>query len=660
VAVLAAYGNAFHLGAALDGNLLVAGDPRTHAATFDALKTIFTTDYWWPSSTDLLYRPLTTASFLINYAVLDNGPQPAGYHAVNIALHTLNVWLAFALLSRLFQSRWPAFLAAVLWAVHPVGTETVANIAGRADLLTTVGLLGALLLYAEVSGQTAFRWWRYGAIFLLAALAVFAKETGAVLLGLLLLWDLAQRSGAGQGIRSRAPAWVAAAAALGIYWWLRSAVFASLPWPVQAFVDNPLRTAGFWGARWTAVKMLGMDLLLLIFPVRLCSDRSFNQIPIAGLADPWAWAALLTVLSILAVTIVRWRKDPLLFWAAGLCGLTLLPVSNLVVLISATVADRFLYLPSLAFAAAITALIYRFAPPRSAPVILLALAVLYAGRTMARNPDWDSTLALAAHDSPIAPQSARLHDSYGEYLYAADPRNLDRTIDELEKAWAILRPVPPDESNPQIPGALGTYYFLRGNLSPPQSPEARSWYDKSLSVLLRAEEISRAAERVYDESQRSHGKPPAPRRLAQLLYFQLGDTYSALGRYEDAIRAYRYGRGIDPTAPAGYDAIANAYRRHNDPAMAALTALEGALALGATPGGLDAVARSYASLPGGACAVRNQNGAAVLDVGCPRVRSDMCRALAELSQTFTEARQLDRVAAIANIAVGQYACPQSR
>jgi hypothetical protein len=110
-----------------------------------------------------------------------------------------------------------------------------------------------------------------------------------------------------------------------------------------------------------------MDLWLLIFPVKLAADRSFHQIPLAGPADPAAWASLVAMAAILAAVIARRRRDPLLFWAAGFFGLALVPVSNLVVLIGAPMAERFL--PSVGFALAVAALAYRFAAPRTAAMV---------------------------------------------------------------------------------------------------------------------------------------------------------------------------------------------------------------------------------------------------------------------------------------------------
>ena len=119
--------------------------------------------------------------------------------------------------------------------------------------------------------------------------------------------------------------------------------------------------------------------------------------------------------AIVAAVVVRRRKEPVLFWAAEFFGLTLLPASNLVVPINATMAERFLYLPAIGFAVALSALVYRFVPRRAA-VALGIVAALFAARTLVRNRDWDNEITLMGHDSKVVPRSFRVHDSYGEFL----------------------------------------------------------------------------------------------------------------------------------------------------------------------------------------------------------------------------------------------------
>jgi hypothetical protein len=381
-----------------------------------------------------------------------------------------------------------------------------------------------------------------------------------------------------------------------------------------------------------------MELALLLWPAQLVSDRAYAQILPASFSDPGAWASLIAVVGILAAVVLRRRKDAVLFWAAGFFVLTLLPASNLLIAINATMAERFLYLPAVGFAVALAALGYRFAPRHAAIVLAIATA-LFAGRTLARNRDWDNELSLMSHDVKVAPLSFRVHDTYGQFLYAADPKNLDLATAELEKAWEILSPLPPDRNTLRVPGALATYYVLKGDSFPAGSSEGQAWYLKALPVLVRADEIARVGEKVFDDAQAAHGKPVAPRRSTQMLYLLIGNANAAVGNIPKSLEAFRYGRGIEPSFLPLYDRDAAVRRSSGDLAGAARVELLKSLALGMTPPLIADVERAYASLPGGACAVTQTSGVPLINLECPPVREDLCPVLEEAAAERNDARK---------------------
>ena len=87
------YLNSFRDGLPFDNQIAIVQDNRIHAATWANIDTILTTQYWFRGGATGLYRPLTTLSYLFNYAVLGNGTDPAGYHCINFLLHAINVAL---------------------------------------------------------------------------------------------------------------------------------------------------------------------------------------------------------------------------------------------------------------------------------------------------------------------------------------------------------------------------------------------------------------------------------------------------------------------------------------------------------------------------------------------------------------------------------------
>ena len=111
--VLAAYSNSFRAGLVFDSAMVITGDTRIRAATPRNLGLILTEGYWHGNTTSGLYRPLTTASYLLNYAVFGNGTHPAGYHWVNLALHAVNVSLVYLLGIFTFEAAAPGL--GVVW-----------------------------------------------------------------------------------------------------------------------------------------------------------------------------------------------------------------------------------------------------------------------------------------------------------------------------------------------------------------------------------------------------------------------------------------------------------------------------------------------------------------------------------------------------------------
>jgi tetratricopeptide (TPR) repeat protein len=646
VIALAAYVNSFGLGLAQDSTVLVK-DTRLEL-TGDNLRLILERNYWWPAAGDGLYRPVTTLSFVFNYWFLGNGRNPAAYHLTNFVLHAVNVWLVYELALLLFGRAGPAFFAAALWAVHPICTESVTSIAGRADLLAALAILGGLLLYLRAPGKGGPL-----ALFTIATAGVFAKENAAVLIGLMLLWDLSFRS-VKSALARNWQYYAAAAASLLVLVAVRYVVFSQLA-PVQPpYVDNPLLGADFWTAHWTAIRVLGLDLWLLAFPLTLSSDHP--QRPLATLSDPRAWLALAVVAAILALVAMRRRKDPLLFWAAGFLGITLLPTSNLLVIIGAAMGERFLYLPAMAFVVAITALLYRLKTERYARAALIALMVLYMVRTVSRNPDWNDNASLSSADVPHTPNSFRLRDMMAQTLFAQDALgNIDRAIAEQEASWHLIAAFPPARSSTIPPTLLGQYYADKAELVPPA--EQRGWYEKSLAMLLQAREISQAIEKMYDVLQRAHGAPMIRASNPQL-YLSLGNTYMHLGDYPRAIEAMRFGQGINPRTLEVYDGLNVAYTATGNFQSAVVNTEEKALVDNFQPATMSALRELYLNLPDGQCAfVQHGAGWEFNMAGCPRVKGDVCAAFAALTEAYRESRSPDSAQQLQLAAVQQYGCP---
>jgi tetratricopeptide (TPR) repeat protein len=440
---------------------------------------------------------------------------------------------------------------------------------------------------------------------------------------------------------------------------VRRLVFEPLPLPWYGFANNPIAEAGFWAARLTAIKVIGLDLWLLLCPLRLTCDRSYNQIPLANWPDPFAWIALAVVAAILALALARYRQDRLIFFAAGFAGIALLPTSNLLFPIGSIMGERFLYLPSVGFAIALAALVYRPGRERLAAVALTTVVALFACRTFARNFAWKDDLALAANDVLVAPQSFKLHLNLADALYKQDPvRNIDGAIREAETAWDIVRPLPPELIPPLTPNNLGSYYGAKGDqMGGLTTAQGRALYRKALAVLLRAGEADQAGEKKYDQDLAAHGKPLAFRIGFQRVYLNLGLVYDRMGRNVEALEAYRHAQSLNPETTMFYDLISETCLAIGNPELAALALVEKHLVSPNDPGTISALRDLYRKIPGGDCAIGYSGGQPALDATCPRVHHDLCQASIDLAHAFLEARKPGWAREIGRVAIQRYACP---
>uniref|UniRef100_A0A8C6QPN2 dolichyl-phosphate-mannose--protein mannosyltransferase n=1 Tax=Nannospalax galili TaxID=1026970 RepID=A0A8C6QPN2_NANGA len=162
---------------------------------------VFTNDFWGKGLADSTshksYRPLCVLSFRLN--IFLTGMNTFYFHAVNVILHCLvTLVLMYTCHKTVFKSRGLAFVTALLFAVHPVHTEAVAGIVGRADVLACLLFLLAFLSYnrsldRDCAGQcfpaTASPFFLMLSLFL-GTCAMLVKETGVTVFGVCLVYDL--------------------------------------------------------------------------------------------------------------------------------------------------------------------------------------------------------------------------------------------------------------------------------------------------------------------------------------------------------------------------------------------------------------------------------------------------------------------------------------
>src|SRR5262245_13089589 len=322
------------------------------AGGLDGLGRILTSHYWQHvTPAGNLYRPLTMASYWLNHAIA--GTDPFGYHLINVLLHALCCGLVASLAVRLGMTSGQGLAAGCLFAAHPIHTEAVAGVVGRAELLAAAAVLAAAVAHLSSQRCSAMRAAVIGVIMMAGLLS---KENTIVLPALLALMDMVRVRRGETTWRETAPAYLACAAAAAAAWLgLRLALLD--PVPPGSISESPFASSHAAERILTALAVMGRYLWLLAVPVRLSADYSYQQIPaVASPLDPLALGSTvvlvaLTLSGIIGLVSLRARSPetrlvaacPLLFLAA------IAPVSNLIVPIGTVMAERLLYLPSVAF-----------------------------------------------------------------------------------------------------------------------------------------------------------------------------------------------------------------------------------------------------------------------------------------------------------------------
>ncbi len=654
VVALACYSNSFHAGMVGDDVPIIEGDARVRAMSSENVRLAFTEEYWYGSRTTGLYRPFTTLTYLFNYAVLGNGNDPAGYHAVNFAIHAANIALAYLLGLLLFGAAVPAIGLAALWGIHPVLTESVTNLVGRADLLAAFGVLAGLLCHvraAESSGRRRRLW--LAALGVSAAIGIFSKENAVVLPAAMLVYDAA--FGRKTGWRSRWRGYAAVGVPFALFFGLRAEMLAHHPAGSIPFVDNPLVGLDFWTARLTALKLIASDLRLLFWPARLSADYSFHQVEFATWGDWQMLAGTGFCLLSAALAVAAYRRNKAIFFLLAFFFAALAPVSNLLLIIGATIAERFLYLPAVGMAGCLVAagceVLRRF--PRGRWALAGILAVLCAAggaRTFARNRDWANSRTLWTSAAAVTPEAFRPHYSLAAAF--AEDGQLDAAVRESEKMMAILDRLPDRWNSMRAYEMAGECFRRKGDSA---GAASAAWYRRALDALLRAEKFGAIEREQIRQANLAQGRR-AVVPLWPALYLEIGRTYLRLNRPQAAIAMLTEGRGAreDPAFDAE---LSNAYRQAGDLNRAAVALIEG-LVIDSNATSLAAqLARLYHETAPESCAIRSGAGGVTIDMECPMVHGQVCTATWNVADWYAKSGRTEQARATAASAVNQLQCP---
>jgi tetratricopeptide (TPR) repeat protein len=488
----------------------------THAAGFDE------------GRDSSYYRPLLHVAYLTTYAIF--GLRPWAFHLVNILMHATVSVLVFLTTLRLvtrFESRLQsqpvtgailALAPALVFASHPVHTESVAWIAGLTDLSYALFFMWGFLAYTRRGlPDTVDR--IISAVFLF--LAALCKEPALSLPIVLLAYEwiffpARPRIFFARAARNLLPQAIAAA----LYLMLRVLAmggFAPSELPIDLSAGQLFLNASV---------LFGDYLRLLVAPIDLTAIHGWS--PVLSVWTPRAVVGLLLP-AVLAVTMWTARRRPLVAMGTVLVLVPLAPALYVPALGADILAERYLYLPTWGFGLLVGCLgaeiVLRAPRLRAAVVVgILLLLSTYSVATVARNAVWRDSLTLWTDAARKAPDSAVAQEYLGFALLEAG--RYEESIRANERALVL------DDRRANAMVNAGVAYFMIGHHS-----EAGTWFERAIQT-----------------------RPG----LAEA-HSGLGDVLRVQGQTLRAIEVYRQALSLNPTHASAHQGLAIALWASGDP-----------------------------------------------------------------------------------------------
>lgn len=577
-----AYSNTFNHGYVLDDFSVIKENfvvKQGTAGISTILKTGYRYGYW--NSPDNLYRPLPLIMYAIEWQIWPDNPTPG--HVINVLLFGLLCVLLFKLLQKLFAgySVLLPMLATLIFALHPIHTEVVANIKSRDEILAFLFTVGSiLLLLAYIEKKTTSK--LVAALFLYL-LALLSKESAITFLAIIpfLFYFFSSTKKMSHAF-------------LTLFYLIPVLIFFAMRYRAignqahldeTSMVDNLLVAApDFLTRTATAIKIMGLYLWKLVFPYPLACDYSYNQIKIVNFGDFYVLISLLVYIGLAVMAVWGFKKKSILSFSVIFFFISMSVYSNLIIMIGSSFGERFLFVPSFAFAIALAYLFIKLYGclqmelnlkqifTSKVFLTLLPLFIVYLGMTMSRNKDWKSSLSLYEADINKSPESAHMNYYYGleimkgkamENGEVTKPEYLDTAIYYFRRARTIV-PTFADAYD-----QLGLAYFRKNEWD-----KALAYYDTCLT-LAPGKSITYSNMGVIYFQNKQYDKALAAYENAVRYdpkfsdgWMNLGSTYGTLGKFQEAIEAFKKCIEYNPQNAMAYYFIGITYQNLGDPSNA--------------------------------------------------------------------------------------------
>lgn len=422
------YGNTLSHQYALDDAIVITQNKFTSQG-FSGIDDIFSTESFtgfFGKKKELVaggrYRPFSIITFAIEYELF--GLNPFISHLVNILLYALLCSLAFLVFHGLLKckveqntARIIAFIASLVFLIHPVHTEVVANIKGRDEIL---GLIFSLLSFYLIIKPYKNILLGYLIVILSFFLALLSKENAIAFVVIIpvALWYFKKSN-----IKQAALILMLFLFPSVVFLIIRHAVLGGFSTtPVAELMNNPFLHAD--GAEKIATVLYTWIIYfkLLIFPHPLTFDYYPYHIPLVDFSNPIVWFSVAIVVGLVVVFFKGLRKKTLLSFSVFAFAASFVLMSNLFFTVGTFMNERFVFVASLFWCFALAFLVIELLGKRNKLKYLililgLYMLVFYPVKTIARNTAWKNDLTLFTTDVKTSANSAKSNCSAGGKLW---------------------------------------------------------------------------------------------------------------------------------------------------------------------------------------------------------------------------------------------------
>lgn len=363
-------------------------------------------------------------------------------HILNVAFYILSIVVLLYFLRKFIFKETPliAFIASLIFLIHPIHTEVVANIKSRDEILSFLFIVLTfinVLSYQQTSNKKHLA---FGIVSYF--LALLSKEYAVTMIVLIpMLLYINNKKTIRESIIATVPYLFVAAIYLTIRFFI---VGKGGNIDNPDVLNNPFKFATSTEKLATKIEILNHYLRLLFYPNPLSSDYSYNTIPYTNFGDGRVWLSILLHLSMTGAAIVLFFKRNILSFAIAFYLLHLLLVSNLFMDLGATMGERLIYHSSLGFAITMALFVYwllsKLRQPLVKKVLGISLGIAITGwcaaKVIHRNTQWKNDTSLFIADAQTVPNSALVNGNAGKaYIDLSEkPENKAREKELIEKA----------------------------------------------------------------------------------------------------------------------------------------------------------------------------------------------------------------------------------